>query len=297
MMDKRLFHSQRSKNYKVAWMLLCSLVFIAACIEPKEEVAVDDTLLAKVHNQSLYLSDLDGMIPDGETAQDSTLLLNALVEDWVRSTLLLHEAERNIPTDVNIDELVRDYRSTLVRHNFEQQLIESNLDSTITEAEIQAFYDQNKDEYQLTEPIIRCRFLKVPLTAPTVDDISLWWKSEAEIDEIQLVNYCDKYAEIYYLNEEKWFELDKIAKHLPANTLTKNNVNFQKNVQKKDENYFYLLEILEIVSNNEPLPLGYIENRAKKVILHQRKIKLIEDKKAALYKEGTDNNHVQFFNR
>ena len=277
------------------------LLLIGGCwclgCTPKTEVVQDnDTLLAKAHKQSLYLSDLEGMFPAGSTREDSTLFVNAFVERWVRERLLLHEAELNVPHDVNIDALVRDYRSTLVLHNYEKILIESDLDSTITEAEIQTFYDENKDEYQLKNPIIRCQFLKIPVSAPNIDQVTTWWQSTDENDAIRLMNYCNKNAEIYYLNEKNWSEIDKIAKHLPKGVLTNANVHTQKNYQHKDENYLYILKVLEVVSNNQPLPIGYIENRAKKVILHQRKIKLIEDKKEALYEAEVNRNNVQIFN-
>ncbi len=78
---------------------------------------------------------MTGMFPPGE---DSSLIINAYVERWIRETLLLLEAERNIPSDLNIDKLVRDYRASLVRHSYEQFLVEQLLDSTVTKAELEA---------------------------------------------------------------------------------------------------------------------------------------------------------------
>lgn len=267
-----------------------------ACQPVAEQVDKEDVLLAKAHNQSLYLSELEDMFPSG-TKEDSLLFLNAYVERWVRKRLMLHEAELNIPNDVNIDQLVRDYRSTLVLHNYEQGIIENELDSTINEAQIQAFYEQNKDEYQLKNPIIRCRFMKVPLTAPNLEEVEEWWKSEDEEDIKQLVEFCDKHAETYYLNERKWFEVSQISKYMPPGKVSNASVKSQKEYTHEDDNYAYWLSILEVVSNNEPLPLGYIENRAKKVILHQRKTKLIEARKEAIYERELNKNNVQIYKK
>ena len=70
---------------------------------------------------------------------------------------LMYEAERNIPKDLNIDELVRDYRASLVRFNFEEQLIAEKLDSSVSEAETKAFYENNKDQFQLESTILKCK--------------------------------------------------------------------------------------------------------------------------------------------
>lgn len=276
-------------------MIIGALSSLLACQPPVEEKQEEGEALAKVYNQTLYLEDLEGMIPIGSTTEDSTLYLNSLVESWVREKLLLHEAELNIPSNVNIDQLVRDYRSTLILHNYEQQLIENELDSTITQAEIQAFYDQNKDQYQIKNPILRCKFLKVQNSAPNVDKVPLWWESSEEEDALLLVSYCDKNAEAYFLDENKWHDIEKIAKFMPNNMLTNYSVTVQKNYKHQDQDFLYLLKIYEVVSNNQPLPLGYIENRAKKVILHQRKIKLIEDRKENLYERSLKGENVKIY--
>lgn len=103
---------------------------VAACTPVETGKGQDDRLLATVFNRSLYLSDLDEMIPESASKQDSTLFINAFTERWVRENVLMHEAEVNIPQDLNIDRLVRDYRASLIKHNYEQILVELEMDST-----------------------------------------------------------------------------------------------------------------------------------------------------------------------
>ncbi len=76
-------------------------------------VKADDQLLAQVYNKNLYASELADVVPEGTNPTDSSLLVTAFVQRWIRDQLLMYEAERNIPKDLNIDELVRDYRASL----------------------------------------------------------------------------------------------------------------------------------------------------------------------------------------
>lgn len=55
-----------------------------------------------------------------------------------------HEAEVNLPPDLNIDKLVRTYRASLITHNYEVALAEQLLDSTISQAELNDFYEKIK---------------------------------------------------------------------------------------------------------------------------------------------------------
>ena len=130
------------------------------------------------------MSDLEGMIPEGSTAKDSSLIMNAYVERWIRKALLLHEAERNIPQDLNIDKLVRDYRASLVTNNYEQLLVEQMLDSTITQQELNDFYNKHKEQYQLETPIVRSYFIKLPKNAPNANNLRRWWDTTSDLEAL-----------------------------------------------------------------------------------------------------------------
>ena len=96
---------------------------------PGEAPREDDRLLAEVYNKNLYLSELEGIVPEGVSSEDSVLMVSAFTQRWVREQLLMYEAERNIPKDLDIDELVRNYRASLVRFNFEEKIIAEKLDA------------------------------------------------------------------------------------------------------------------------------------------------------------------------
>ena len=73
-----------------------------------DKAKAGDRPLAQVYNKTLYLSELEGVVPEGVSLEDSALIVSAYAQRWIREQLLMYEAERNIPKDLNIDELVRD---------------------------------------------------------------------------------------------------------------------------------------------------------------------------------------------
>lgn len=253
----------------------------------------EDRLLARVYNKSLYLSELDGMFPEGTTGADSALIINAYTNRWVREAVLLNEAERNIPKDLNIDKLVRDYRASLIRANYEKILVENRLDSTITQAELIDFYEKNKEQYQLETPIIRCHFIKVPLPVPESEDLRRWWNNPNESNFDELVAYCNKYAIAHHLEDSTWHKVDDIAMLLPTGTLTSNNVSNKREFTQRDGEFQYFFKLFEVKNRKEIAPLSYIEDQARKVILHKRKIKLLEDIKDDMYELEMRRNNVQ----
>jgi len=90
-------------NIPKVWIFFIS-IFLVTCSTFEEKTTVEEEIpLAEAHNQRLYLSELDGMIPADASTADSITFIKAYVERWIRKSLLMHKAEKNIPKDLNIE--------------------------------------------------------------------------------------------------------------------------------------------------------------------------------------------------
>ena len=251
-----------------------------------------DRQLAKVYNKSLYLSELDGIVPENTTPGDSALMVSAFVQRWIRDQLLMYEAERNIPKDLNIDKLVRDYRASLVRFNFEEQIIAEKLDSIVSEPELKTFYENNKDQFQLESTILKCQLLKLQPNAPQNELNKLWYGRTAS-DAAKLRNYAKQWAALALLDTEKWYKLEEIAALLPKGTLSSDNVGTRREGTLSDGDFRYYYRVLETVKGKETAPFEYVKEQASKVILHKRKLELLERWKEELYQQELRRQNIQ----
>lgn len=153
------------------------------------------------------MNDLEGMFFESATHEDSMQIINAYVDRWVRDNVLMAEAERNIPQDLNIEELLKKYRESLILNNYEEQLTKNNLSTEISEEELKDFYEKNKEQYQLETPIVRCYFLKIPKPTPQSDSLQKWWNSPKSGDNLgKMKIYARTHAKSYIFRR---FCLDK----------------------------------------------------------------------------------------
>ncbi len=282
------------------WVLGLGLLMLLAC-SPKEQDG-EDVLLAQVFNRSLYLSELEGMVPSGVSGADSTLLLNAFIERWVRESLLMHEAEKNIPKDLNIDELVRDYRASLIRHNYEKLIVELQLDSTIQQQELETYYAENKSQYVLQEPLVRCHMVKIHqdrLAGEEASKLNELWRNGANGTEdlSALTDYCRTNASVYLLKDSSWYQVSDILEQLPKGLVSANNFRKGREFAHTVDGHRYLLRINEMAAKDEIAPMAFVADKATKVILHQRKLKLLKDKKEEIYDRELRRNNIQIFNQ
>ncbi len=222
------------RRIRFSVLLVGVLLGLSSCAGEDGEAAAEDQLLAKVHNKALYISDMEGMFPDGTSGKDSAIIIQMFTNRWMREALLLHEAEQNIPSDLNIDKLVRDYRASLIRHNYEKILVQELLDSTVTDEQLAEFYERNKQQYQLETPIVRCYFVKVPMPVPEANELRQLWNNKQE-DLKPLVDYCSRNADAYLLNDSTWYKVEDIAREMPKGTVTVDNISAKQDFSQRDD--------------------------------------------------------------
>lgn len=277
--------------YILAFSLLA--IFLLACDWKSEQNG--DRVLARVFNRELHLSDLENMFPEGASRADSFLIIQAYVSRWVREELLMYEAEKNLPADLNIDQLVRDYRRSLIRNNYEQVLIEQLLDSTVTKKELQAFYEKNKEQYELETPIIRCYFIKIAAPVPKSDSLLMYWAKPQAANLAKLEAYCQKYATAHVLVDSIWHKVDVIGSVMPKGTITADNIASKREFRQSDGEFVYYFRLLELKNRKEIAPLAYIEQQARTFVLHKRKLDLLQRKREDLYEIALKKGNVEIF--
>jgi hypothetical protein len=284
-------------KFTLFWFFMLRLVFtlfsfllLFAC-NKDGKTKEGDKILAKAYNQTLFLSDTDGLFPEGTTKEDSTLMLTAFTQRWLHDQLLMYEAERNIPKDLNIDKLVRDYRASLVRYNFEEQIIAEKLDSSVNDAELKNFYQNNKDQFQLENTILKCLLIKVPVSAPQNELNKLWYAK----DRGKLMDYAKNWAVISLLDDNKWYRLEEIAAFLPKGTLSADNISARKEGSLSDDGFRFYYRVLETVRGKETAPFEFVQEQASKVILHRRKQELLDKWKEDLYQKELRRTNIKIY--
>ncbi len=269
-------------------------VLFTQCNPPATHLE-SDRLLARVYNKSLFLSDMDGILPGGMSTEDSSLIINKFVGNWVREAVLLREAEKNIPHELDIDQLVEDYRASLIKHNYENVLVEKLLDSIITVSELEGFYNKNKEQYKLESPIMQCRFIKANKDAPQLKQALDWWKAGQKSDLAALKNWCGSNASVHHLQDSIWYKVQDIGAYMPQEMLTVDNFDAKSKFVQNDEGSVYMFQLLDKVSKTKTAPLVYVEGQIRVVILHKRRSKLLEEMKDKLYDEAMRKNGVSVF--
>lgn len=270
------------------WGILVLLVAASSCKKNDESFQKDSTIVAMVNNRKLYMSELDNIIHPAISQKDSTALANSYIDQWVRDQLLMQEASKFFSTDFEIEKLVDDYREKLIKFNFEEKIIAERFDTLVTDNELSGFYEKNKEQFVLNQPLFRCYYAKVPDTAKKIDNFyRSWRKNDTEVMD----EYLSKNSIERALDEKRWYTWPQIENWSDQFSLSSAKSAVDQHISDGDFEYF--LKVLEYRAEKEISPLPFIKDQLVQMILHKRKQNIIEGYKTELYDKAIQADQIK----
>ncbi|MBY5956976.1 hypothetical protein KUV50_02435 [Membranicola marinus] len=290
----RCFGLLLNPNFSLIWLL--SLLWIAVgCQKTAKQDESNELLVAEVGENALSLRELKNMYPDKLNSSDSVLISNALTDRWIKKEVFLAEAERSMGDINQLNELVNDYRESLILHKYEEQLLTNFSDTVVTNEDIETFFNQNPDQFKLKKTIVKFNLAVFPRESleGEYDKVKKLWDemNDQESLKIELVRYLDLFAEAFVL-DTVWHELDELQSLLPE-VLPKNILNKSHRLELEDAEHFYFLRIIDIAEETDDAPFTYIRNFAQKAILQKRRMRWLERVKTDLYQEALRDNKIK----
>ncbi len=265
-----------------------------------EQGSVDNSkeLVASVGNSFLFESDIANLISPKTNREDSILIVEQFVRNWIKKELLVKEANNSVKINQSeIEKKVSDYRYALLSYEYQRQVIQQSLDTAVSFEEIENYYEENRENFALRQNIFRGRYLKISNDAPKKNDIRRWIKSSRPQDLESLKSYAFQFADNYSLEDSTWIKFDDIIKNSPLSTVS-NKVQFLRRnryVEEADSVYLYLLKIQEYKISEEASPLEFVQEEIRNIILNKRKVALAKGLENDIYERAKENEDYKIY--
>lgn len=280
---------------RLTGLIIVFSLFLFSCKNMNKQVQEEP--VARVFDSYFYPSDLDRLIPDGVSTDDSTRIARRLIEEWVREKLLLNRAEQYLSAEQkDVDKQIDEYRSSLLTFKYKQKLLSQNLDTLVKPEELEEYYNLNSSNYILDTDVVKVNYVKVPVDAPQITDVRRWYKSEEPEDLDNLEKFCISFASNYMIKGDKWLKTNNLFDATPLKVSNLSNyLNYTKNIELNDSTYYYFIHIIERIQEGQIAPLSLVEEDIQSVIINKRKIKFIEDLETSVYNDGRAKNKVEIY--
>jgi len=253
--------------------------------------------LARVFEAYLYPSDLSDAVPAGTNNSDSLIIARRFVETWVKDQLMLNRAEQALSDEQkDFEKQIEEYHRSLLIFSYRQKLLQQKLDTAVSENELQAYYDENINNFMLNEDVIKGTFVKIPLSAPRIDELRRWSWNNREQDLEEMEKYCINHADKYSDFNDSWVYFSSIKVQLPMRISEPSRyLRYNKNIETTDSEFRYMLHVTDHVPEGEAAPIELVSNDIKNIIMNKRKIEFIQDLEQRVYNDGVNRNQFEIY--
>lgn len=274
------------------YKLLIPLLFFLSCSVKNAEKP-----LAKAYGEELRIENLEDFTKLNLHGKDSLNQLKMLVNDWLLKKIQLKEAEKLDQINMaKIDAMVEAYKNELKIHAFEEDYVNKNLDTVISEQEMNLYFEKNSQNFQLGSNLVRLIFVKSLEENKDLGEIKKLIQSDEKSDLEELNVICKNTCENWFLEPSTWLNFDDVIKEIPIKTY--DAIQFLQNnkyVEIKEGPYIYLVSIKEYKIKNSASEYKFEKEKIRKIILFQRQKKLLNELTENLKKEADLNKQIESF--
>lgn len=275
--------------------ILCIFFLLVGCDYFKQEGP--RVPVARVNNNYLYQEDIADLIGEATSVEDSTLLVNNYINRWATQQLLIDQAKINLSEEELEDyqALVQQYQNELYTEAYKNVIVSRQLDSTIREADMQRFYELNKENFKLNETLLKVRYIHVDVNFSNLNRTrSTLDRFNAE-DKVELDSLSIQYKSFNF-NDSTWVKQEALMEVIPPLVGQADQVLKKSNfAQLQDSLGLYLVKIEDLLVPNDIAPLSYVKPTIEQVILNKRKLELIKELEKDITKDAIKNKSFEIY--
>lgn len=269
------------------------IVLAFSCTRKEGEKEREDDVLVAVGDSALTLNQVLRQIPTGLDSDDSTRMFHRIVDSWVKDLVLMDVASKNITDMDRIDRMVEAYRNDLIINQYIAAMSDRAA-SSVPEDKIREYYEANKEEMILEQPIIKGAFLKVPDTDPNLDKLRRWMAdfSDEAIDDIEKSGLRQASQYEYFKNQ--WHEWNVVAEQIPYRFFDADAfVSSTKNFETEEGGSVYLLHISEYIPSGKEMPYEFAKLRIAEILRADNIRSYTERLVSDIYRKSIREGHLK----
>lgn len=275
---------------------ILALLLATSCHFFKE---VDDRIpVARVNETYLYYDDIQDLVSEGTSKEDSILVVQNYINQWATQQLLVDGAKINLSENTlnSFNKLVNQYKNDLYTKAYIEALVARSIDSVISKEEAETYYEINKDAFKLNEELIKFRYIHIDENLNNYKSVVERFKRYNEKDK-RILDSLSIQFKSYSLNDSIWIKANQVVKKITAITPENKDQLLKKSnfVQLKDSLGVYLMQVNDVLLPKETAPLEYVKPTIDQIVINKRKLELIRKLEKDITKDAITNKQFEIY--
>ncbi|MBT8255489.1 MAG: peptidyl-prolyl cis-trans isomerase [Bacteroidia bacterium] len=276
-------------------LLLVLSILLVSCDYFKQE---DPRIpIARENDTYLYEDDISDLVAQTTTPEDSILVVSNYINRWATQQLLIDQARINLGDEEQqaYDKLVEQYKIDLYTEAYKSSIVSARLDSTITQQELERFYEANKENFKLNNRLVKVRYIHVNENFANLNTVKEQFKNFTKEDQKELTELSIHFMS-FNLNDSTWVKKESLIGNIPVIQSSEKQVLKKSNfTQLQDSLGVYLVHIVDLLDRNDIAPLSYVAPTIEQIILNRRKLELVKELEKDITKDALKNKQFETY--
>ena len=272
------------------------VVIVVSCSYFKEDAKPQ--ALARVNDSYLYEEDIRNLVPPGTSKEDSIAIVKSYIDRWASQKLLYDAAEVNLSGDKQeeFNQLVNQYKTDLYTKAYIEELVKRSVDTAVSNEELKAYYDSNKDNFRTTGMLVKLKYIHMPKEHPKFASIREKFLSGRKKDIKALSDIAIQFKS-YAFNDTTWVDMSQVYRKLPFITPDNRDKYISANIsyQYPDSTDVYLVKVSKVLDRNQVSPFEYIRPTLEQLIINNRKLELIKKIEKDITDDAIKNKDYEIY--
>lgn len=254
-------------------------------------------VLARVHDKYLYLDDIRSTIPRGISVRDSISMLRNIVNDWVKTNVMIYQAKKNLPSEqLDFSKQLDEYKNSLIIYTYETNLIDQNLDTIVSEKEILDYYNAHLSDFELKENIAKVAYIVIENNFEIESQLDTIFSLNDSIIIDSLESITEIYGITYNTDTSIWIPYFDIQKIIPIETYNiEHFLNNNRYVKIETDRYVYYALFFDFKIKDDISPLAFKSADIRNIIISKRKVQLVKEVRKDIFNRASESNEFEIF--
>lgn len=269
--------------------LFCLIILISSC-------GKDEKILARVGAEELRETDAFVLMEFLGYDPSKKDQLDFFIEEWTNRTLYKVELKEKYPEDWQLISMRADeFSSELCQFYLEELEFMKKVDTNVSQSDIQEYYDKHKEEFVLSDYLVKALYLKIPKQVDFKKaEIQEKYLLKKNKDLTEINSYAKLYAENFYFDDSSWVYFNELSEDIPLGKYNVDNIVLNRTkTYFSDADHWYFLNIIDYQLKDETPPVDFLSDQIKSIIVANRLQKVREKEAPKLLKRLKKNYEIE----
>ena len=254
--------------------------------------------IARVGESYLFQDDIVDLVPKGTSKKDSIAIVKSFIDRWATQKLLFEAAERNIGKDkvAEFNTLIDQYKVDLYTKDYIESLVIRQIDTMVTEAQIEEYYAKNKQYFKNASELVKLRYINLVKENPKFAKIKSKFSSFTKNDRKELEQLAVQFKS-YAFNDSIWVDINQVYEKIPFINIENKQkyISSGINFQYPDSTTVWLVKVNKVLPKDSPTPLEFLKPTIKQIIINNRKLELVNTLEKEITNDAIKDNKYEIY--